>query len=573
MYKDEQFYNEYFSHLDEFKLIEEFSLCKDNDKKNMYIGVIETVSTIHPLIVKVEIPVTFPHNKLLFTTSSLFGYPHLIPIAAKNGQYNSWFCLNTPFAETAEQQLNVELERLLGWIGKYMSEDLPAIIEDIKLRKSLSLLNAYGWENVDEMNENRKDAMLTFVGDFAIHPESFKEKKGHLYCVRNGSDRYFAFENSLGTNSKLPFIIVDEEPIEMSNLMSMAKQFGWNRDMFSHLLPDIELYSSSLSYATTIAEHISKQETLERLEEALGQLNYPESIGDLIVNKIEEYRTQINKNNGIEPPKKMSIKRMDWLSPWEPNPAFDEYLEKMADEEIRENELHYFALGFKSNNRIAWFICGSNYVSLEQESVKFNLGYKDVVINQPSSLPMKVEPATNVTRTTYFGRGALTDSLLSKSIAIIGAGALGSMVAESLARSGAGRFGIWDNDIVEPGNICRSVYSRQDLGENKAVALSNHLKLVSPYCEVKTTGFWCEEEINGRQTYHEGEFYSSVNYNSQEEALKQLDNYDVIIDCTGSNELLHFLGYAIKDKLLLSMCITNHSYDLLCFSNQDGNPF
>ena len=573
MYKDYQYYNEYFSHLDNFKLVKMFTLSKDNDKSNTFTGTIEAVNTIHPLTIEVEIPATFPHNKLRFLTSSLFGYPHLIPTKSEDGNNKSWFCLNSPFAETVEEQLNVELERLHRWIKRYMRVDLPAIIEDPKLRHSLLKMYAYEWENIDEMDENRKEAMLVFVGDFANLSESFKEKTGCLNCVRNGSNKYYAFENKLGTNIELPYIIVDEEPIEIRNFMSMAKQYGWNRDIYKHLLPEMEMYSSSLYNVSKIKEHISKQDALERMEEALAQLNYPESISDLITDKIAECKELINKEDGIKPSKPMVIRKPEFYSPLEPDPVFDAYLDNMYEEEVREKELHFFALGYEYNNNLIWHICATNLMSLERESVPFNLGYKQIVVYYPSSLPLIVEPVTIVPKDSYFGRGALTESLRSKSIAIIGAGAVGSMVAESFARSGAERFGIWDNDIVEPGNICRSAYSKQDVGENKARALANYLKFVSPYCEVKTTGYWYPVEINGRQTYHNGEFYSNINYNSQEKALKQLDDYDVIIDCTGSNELLHFLSYAIKDKLLLSMCITNHSYDLLCFSNQDGNPY
>ena len=47
----------------------------------------------------------------------------------------------------------------------------------------------------------------------------------------------------------------------------------------------------------------------------------------------------------------------------------------------------------------------------------------------------------------------------------------------------------------------------------------------------------------------------------------------MIIDCTGSNELLHFISYAIPETDIVSLCITNHSSNLLCISSKDGNPF
>ena len=53
-----------------------------------------------------------------------------------------------------------------------------------------------------------------------------------------------------------------------------------------------------------------------------------------------------------------------------------------------------------------------------------------------------------------------------------------------------------------------------------------------------------------------------------------MNQYDLIIDCTASNELLHFLSYAVKDTVqLISVCITNHAQDCLLISNANGNVF
>ena len=132
------------------------------------------------------------------------------------------------------------------------------------------------------------------------------------------------------------------------------------------------------------------------------------------------------------------------------------------------------------------------------------------------------------------------------------------MVATSLVRGGIKHIGIWDGDTVEPGNLCRSTFSNKNVGDNKAQELSSLLRTISPFCNVSA---------------HSCDLYGNINYQSQEYVLKELKDYDVVIDCTASNELLHFLSYSLKDKLLLSMCITNRSQNLLCISNADGNPF
>jgi hypothetical protein len=175
----------------------------------------------------------------------------------------------------------------------------------------------------------------------------------------------------------------------------------------------------------------------------------------------------------------------------------------------------------------------------------------------------------------FFGRGKFSNQLRSKKIGLVGLGALGSIVAESLARSGVTVLGLWDNDIVEPGNICRSTYLLSDLGESKVNALKKKLLSINPYVkvgEISDNGYWYQHNVNV-STYEEGAFYGNINYSNQEDSIKQIKDYDLIIDCTGSNELLHFISYAVPGTDIVSLCITNHSSNLLCISSRDGNPF
>ena len=55
-YKDAQFYTDYFSSLEGFSVLEEFKVSENKDEKNLYVGSIEVLNTIHPLILRVEIP-------------------------------------------------------------------------------------------------------------------------------------------------------------------------------------------------------------------------------------------------------------------------------------------------------------------------------------------------------------------------------------------------------------------------------------------------------------------------------------------------------------------------------------
>ena len=67
-------------------------------------------------------------------------------------------------------------------------------------------------------------------------------------------------------------------------------------------------------------------------------------------------------------------------------------------------------------------------------------------------------------------------SLLKKKALIVGAGGLGVIVAEILARSGIGEMYIIDRDIVREENFNRLGYFREDIGRPKAHALAEKIK-------------------------------------------------------------------------------------------------
>lgn len=145
------------------------------------------------------------------------------------------------------------------------------------------------------------------------------------------------------------------------------------------------------------------------------------------------------------------------------------YLEYMAMD-IIPYEWHHFAFGIKHNDGIAWYILFTNIASGNFESVTLDLTLKEFKIQKITSYPLNRLGTQVITKEMYFGRGAFSQLLNSKKIAIVGLGAIGSMVASSLAHCGASKIGLWDFDIVEPGNICRSSYTLSNIGESKVRA-------------------------------------------------------------------------------------------------------
>lgn len=65
-------------------------------------------------------------------------------------------------------------------------------------------------------------------------------------------------------------------------------------------------------------------------------------------------------------------------------------------------------------------------------------------------------------------------------IHIIGCGAIGSLVADTLARMGLTKITLYDFDTVESHNIANQLYTQEDIGKTKVNALAERLCAINP---------------------------------------------------------------------------------------------
>jgi molybdopterin/thiamine biosynthesis adenylyltransferase len=63
---------------------------------------------------------------------------------------------------------------------------------------------------------------------------------------------------------------------------------------------------------------------------------------------------------------------------------------------------------------------------------------------------------------------------------IIGCGAIGSTVAENLARFGITKMTLYDFDVVEPKNIANQMFTNEDIGKKKVRAVAEYLMKINP---------------------------------------------------------------------------------------------
>ena len=75
--------------------------------------------------------------------------------------------------------------------------------------------------------------------------------------------------------------------------------------------------------------------------------------------------------------------------------------------------------------------------------------------------------------------------ILSSKVLIVGAGGLGSPVAEFLSRAGIGSLGIIDDDKVSLSNLHRqSLYNTADIGKFKVQIAKNKIRKINPHTKV-----------------------------------------------------------------------------------------
>lgn len=121
-------------------------------------------------------------------------------------------------------------------------------------------------------------------------------------------------------------------------------------------------------------------------------------------------------------------------------------------------------------------------------------------------------------------RGRLPLALCECNIAVFGVGALGAIFSELLVRAGVKNIAIFDDDILESGNVCRHVATLADVGKSKVSAVAQRLRQISPTIRIAEN----KENLSGHKKSIEN----------------ILDKYDIIIDCTSSDAALSALERA-----------------------------
>lgn len=160
----------------------------------------------------------------------------------------------------------------------------------------------------------------------------------------------------------------------------------------------------------------------------------------------------------------------------------------------------------------------------------------------------------NISYKYFFGRGSMPEKLIDKKVLIMGVGAIGSMVAETLTRCGAKYISLFDIDIKEPGNVCRSTYSFFTGITAKALELSERLTQISPHVECTILKSEVDLLLKLYATECEG----------KRAITDFLDEYDIVFDCTTDNQLMRLIDGSETKAQRINLSITNYAQDLIC---------
>lgn len=124
-------------------------------------------------------------------------------------------------------------------------------------------------------------------------------------------------------------------------------------------------------------------------------------------------------------------------------------------------------------------------------------------------------------------RSARPAEAAAKRVTIVGAGSVGSKIAEAILRSGVHRLTLVDGDVLLPGNLERHALDWRDIGFRKVHGLKRRLLGIAPGSDVRTI----DVNLNWQR--------SAKTHAWQVEALAE---GDVIVDATGDPATALFLA-------------------------------
>jgi molybdopterin/thiamine biosynthesis adenylyltransferase len=128
--------------------------------------------------------------------------------------------------------------------------------------------------------------------------------------------------------------------------------------------------------------------------------------------------------------------------------------------------------------------------------------------------------------------------MADRTVTVIGAGSIGSYVADLLHRSGVHDLHVHDSDLLLPGNLVRHAASAAQVGAMKADAVRDTAAQRDPSWPIT----------------------ARPRINSLAEAVELLRDRDLVVDCTGDRRIWHLMRAAadIAGKSFVHVAVMGH---------------
>jgi molybdopterin/thiamine biosynthesis adenylyltransferase len=94
-------------------------------------------------------------------------------------------------------------------------------------------------------------------------------------------------------------------------------------------------------------------------------------------------------------------------------------------------------------------------------------------------------PVQRSDRAALGPRGGASAALDTKTVTVVGCGAVGGYIAHQLAKAGVGRLVLVDHDLMSRENLFRHVLGTESLGSPKASGLAKALRQAAPFCDAQ----------------------------------------------------------------------------------------
>lgn len=208
-------------------------------------------------------------------------------------------------------------------------------------------------------------------------------------------------------------------------------------------------------------------------------------------------------------------------------------LEELSSQ-LRDGAPHLLLIGFPIPKKIGDTPCQIFWQAIQLPALSYKASAKGFSRNpwQKDQLNLfaenvKIEwiKSQNWGSEYHFARGGYSIQVRSAKITMIGAGALGSVVAELLARAGAYTFTVIDEELFEMGNVVRHTLTMAQIELPKARELCGRLNTINPHGKAIAIA-------------------DSFPLNDQ----SAINDSQIIIDTTGSDDVLASLSRIAWDS-------------------------